>query len=60
MLWRFIQKYNFGDPSFGKMRKIVEVYLLDCATRSISLRFAIPALLISLLAAKISSLATAS
>ena len=35
-------------------------YLLDCATRSISLRLAMPALFMSLLAAKTSSFATAS
>jgi len=35
-------------------------YLLDCATRSISLRFATPALLMSLLAASTSSSARVS
>jgi hypothetical protein len=42
-------------------RKIMKIlYLLDCATRSITLRFATPALLISLFAARISSSASVS
>lgn len=55
-----------GKKGFREIEERVETeakiafYLLDCATRSISLRLAMPALLMSLFAAKISSSASVS